>query len=108
MKLLYEQVDSLYYCGPGTNCDGGSPLKRIGPTIDHGDVTPNGDGDKWHTYRVEVRSNGATLYIDDSYKGYFSDTTWINEPYFGVFASTEEYQPSIWFYDYYQITPLDN
>jgi uncharacterized repeat protein (TIGR01451 family) len=103
LKLLYEQVDQLVWC---PTC-GGSLLKRIGPMIDAGDVLPNGPSKEWHTYRVEVRQDGARVFVDGSQRFHFTDTTHFQQPYFGVFASTEEYKPSIWFYDYVQVTPLD-
>lgn len=103
LKLLHEQVNKLSWC---PSC-GGSPLKRLGPTIDIDPIISNGPSLEWHTYRIEVRSSGVKFFVDNTQKASFSDTTYINEPYFGVFASTDEYKPSIWFYDYYQITPLD-
>jgi uncharacterized repeat protein (TIGR01451 family) len=103
LKLLYEQVDQLVWC---PTC-GGSLLKRIGPTIDAGDVLANGPSKEWHTYRLEVRQDGARLFIDGNLRFHFTDTSHFHQPYFGVFASTEEYKPSIWFYDYVQVTPLD-
>jgi uncharacterized repeat protein (TIGR01451 family) len=103
IKLLYEQVDELVWC---PTC-GGSLLKRIGPAINAGDVIPNGPSLDWHIYRVEVRENGATVFINGVPRFYFTDTTHFHQPYFGVFASTDEYKPSIWFYDYFQVTPLD-
>jgi hypothetical protein len=103
LKLLHEQVNQLVWC---PNC-GGSPIKRLGPTQEVDPILANGPSLDWHVYRIEVRADGARLYVDGNFKGHFTDTTWINEPYFGVFASTDEYKPSIWFYDYYSVTHLD-
>ncbi len=103
LKLLHERVDKLVYC---PNC-GGSPLKRLGHMDDYGDVLDADHGERWNTYRVEVRSNGAKLYINGGSVKHFSNTTWINEPYFGVFSSTFEYEPSIWFFDYFEVKPVD-
>ena len=103
LKLLHEQVDRVVYC---PSCDG-SPIKRLGPTIDVGDVIGDGGRNDWHTYRMEVRNNGTTLYIDNELRGYFPNTLWIKEPYFGVFSSTFEYEPSIWFFDYFEVKPVD-
>lgn len=105
MKLLFEQVDRLDFC---PNC-GGSQLKRLGPT----QVVENISGlenpaNDWHTYRIEVQSDGMRFYVDDKFVRHFTDTTYINRPYFGVFTSTDEYNPSIYFYDYYSVTPMDN
>lgn len=104
MKLQHEQVNEVVYC---PTC-GGSPLKRLGVIQPAFDVFNDGDEARdWHTYRVEVRSNGSQLFIDGALRATYPDTTWINDPYFGVFASTDEYKPSIWLFDYFQITPLN-
>lgn len=103
IKLQYEQVNKLEWC---PSC-GGSPLKRIGPTSVTDSIIGNSSAKDWHTYRVEVRADGARLYIDGNFKKSFGDTSYINDPYFGVFASTYEYKPSIWFFDYFQVKPLD-
>jgi uncharacterized repeat protein (TIGR01451 family) len=107
VKLLFEQVNELIWC---PTC-GGALLKRYGPTQDIGDIHGNGAPSiAYHTYRVEVRSTGARLYVNNSFIREFTDTTWINNnrPYFGVFASTDEYKPSIWFFEYFQVMPLDS
>ncbi len=112
LKMQFEQVDWLLPC---INCEG-SFLKRQGDYMDNWPVINPIIGPEastaWHTYRVEVRESGLTLYIDGNFKqlfnnpGYF-DSRWGNEPYVGVLASTFEYEPSIWFYDYYAVTPLN-
>jgi hypothetical protein len=103
IKLQHEQVNKLEWC---PSC-GGSPLKRIGPTLVIDEIIGNSRAKEWHIYRVEVRADGARLYIDGDYERHFTDTSYINDPYFGVFASTWEYKPSIWFFDYFQVKPLD-
>lgn len=103
IKLLHERVDRLEWC---LNCNG-SPLKRLGPTQELDPAIGHNGSLNWHTYRVDVKADGAYLYIDGVFKRHFTDTTFINDPYFGVFASTDEYKPSIWLYEYYQVTPLD-
>jgi len=107
MKLLFEQVDNLTWC---LGC-GGSPLKRLGDQSNWREIDPifgNSSARDWHTYRVEVRDDGLYLTIDGDYKGRFGSPAYVNDPFFGVFASTDEYKPSIWFFDYFKITPLDN
>lgn len=103
MKLLHEQVDNLVWC-PTCN---GSPLKRLGPTQGVDPILPNGPSLDWHTYRIEVRSTGVKFFVDNEQKATFTNTSYIYEPYFGVFASTDEYKPSIWFFDYYQVKRID-
>jgi uncharacterized repeat protein (TIGR01451 family) len=110
LKMLFERVDKLVWC---LEC-GGSPMKRLG------DIDPNSAKDLngiepegWNSYRIEVREDsikifaakrGAPLIEQMNYK----DTRWIQDPYFGVFASTDEYNNSTWRYDNVQVMPLDN
>jgi uncharacterized repeat protein (TIGR01451 family) len=107
VKLLFEQVNELIWC---PSC-GGALLKRIGPTQDIGDIHGNGAPSiQYHDYRIEVRNTGARLYVNNTFIREFTNTSWINNdrPYFGVFASTDEYKPSIWFFEYFQVMPLDS
>ncbi|MCB8953745.1 MAG: DUF11 domain-containing protein [Ardenticatenales bacterium] len=106
-KLLFERVDYLDFC---PEC-GGSALKRLSYDysvwFEEESLTGNEPVPNWHTYRIEVRDTGLTFYVDGVWHGHTSDTSYINDPYFGLFASTDEYRPSHWYVDYYQITPLD-
>jgi hypothetical protein len=106
IKLLFEQVDYLFWC---PTC-GGALLKRHGPKDDAGNVIEHAAGLEYHTYRVEVRNTGSRLYINGKFFKGYPDTTWISDdrPYFGLFASTFEYKPSIWFFEYFQVMPLDS
>jgi hypothetical protein len=107
MKLLFEQIDELFWC---PEC-GGSPIKRLGDESNWAQIDPifgNSNARDWHTYQIEVRDSGLFLTIDGSYKGQFGTPDYVNNPFFGVFASTDEYKPSIWFYDYFKVTPLDS
>lgn len=101
LTLLWERIDELVWC-PGC---GGSPLKRLGDT-DVKAFTMNASD--WNNYRIEVRESGIKFYINDSLKYSYSDTRWIDGPYFGVFASTDEYSNSTWRWEYFRITPLDS
>lgn len=103
LKLQWEKVEQLVYC---PDC-GGSALKRVGPTDVHDNIISLGPSVEWHTYRVEVRGDGVSLFIDGAFRGHFGDTSFVERPYFGVFASTFEYKPAIWFFDYYRVTRLD-
>ncbi len=104
MKLLFEQVNELNYC---PTC-GGSQIKRLGPTTTveniNGLANPATD---WHNFRVTVQNDGLRFYVDDKFVRHFTDTTHINQPYFGVFSSTDEYKPSIYLFEYYSVTPMD-
>jgi len=102
LVLLWERIDTLVYC-PGC---GGSPLKRLGDVPPSLLLHPNAND--WNTYRIEVRESDIKFYLNDVLRYTYNDTRWIDEPYFGVFASTDEYSNSTWRYEYFRITPLDN
>lgn len=102
LTLLWERVDSLVYC-PGC---GGSPLKRLGDVPPALPFHPNASS--WNDYRIEVRSSGIKFFMNGALRYTYNDTRWINDPYFGVFASTDEYSNSTWRYEYFRVTPLDN
>ncbi len=101
LTLLWERIDQLVWC---PNC-GGSPLKRLGFTYAIGF---NLNASDWNDYRIEVRADSIKYYLNGSLKYTYTDTRWVNDPYFGVFASTDEYSNSTWRYEYFKITPLDN
>jgi uncharacterized repeat protein (TIGR01451 family) len=104
LSLIFEWVDRLVWC---PEC-GGSPMKRLGDTPWH-PITgvPNVNANGANTYRVEVRANGIRLFANNQQYFQTNHTTWVNEPYFGIFASTDEYSNSTWRINYFQILPLD-
>jgi hypothetical protein len=107
IKLLFERVDYLYWC---PWCEG-SQLKRL--TTDPAswfirDPVPNIDSNGWNTWRVEVRADGLRMLANGQLYATSADTRWVNDPYFGLFATTDEYKPSIWFVDWFKVTPLDS
>ena len=101
LTLLWERIDQLVWC---PNC-GGSPMKRLGFTFAMGIDTNASD---WNNYRIEVRADSIRYFFNGELKYNYTDTRWVNEPYFGVFASTDEYSNSTWRYEYFKVTPLDN
>lgn len=113
LKLLFERVDQLVWC---PNC-GGSPMKRLGDIEGNPNNVPllnNVNPDDWNTFRIEVRpnsikffANGALQSIVDGSQEY-TDTRYINSPYFGIIATTDEYSNSTARVEYVKITPLDN
>jgi hypothetical protein len=104
LTLLWERIDSLVYC---PQC-GGSPLKRLGHVPAAIPFSGNVNASGWNDYRIEVRASDIKFFMNGQLRYTYNDTRWINEPYFGVFASTDEYSNSTWRYEYFKITPLDN
>ncbi|HEY1410212.1 MAG TPA: hypothetical protein VF434_14810, partial [Promineifilum sp.] len=109
IKLLFERVDQLVWC---LDC-GGSPMKRLGDiNFDGAEDYNNIDPEGWNHYRIEVREGSIKVYaakrgapLEFQYE--YNDTRWIGEPYFGVFASTDEYNNSTWRFEYMKVLPLD-
>lgn len=111
MRMLWERVDQLVYC---PSC-GGSPLKRLGDLdFDTNVVELDVYASGWNDYRIEVREDSIKFYVNNHLEFTYdvSDDpnalAWIHDPYFGVFASTDEYSNSTWRYEYIKVTPLDN
>jgi uncharacterized repeat protein (TIGR01451 family) len=68
-------------------------------------VTGSSGGNKWHTWKFKVKSDGIDVYFDGEKIGSTSDTKYVNEPYFGVYVSANEYKPAIGRFDYYYVEP---
>jgi hypothetical protein len=89
-------------------------MKRIGD-VDPGDiktlklVDPTG----WNSYRIEVRADSIKFYaakrgfVPELQFEYF-DTRHVDDPYFGLFASTDEYTNALWQFGFFEVLPLDN
>ncbi|NJN54544.1 MAG: hypothetical protein HC804_07190 [Anaerolineae bacterium] len=109
-RLLWERVDQVVYC---PTCDG-SPVKRLGD-IDGNNIRELvHNASEFNDYRVEVRTNDIRFFLNNhlvfTYNAQNSENAmaWINDPYFGVFASTDEYSNSTARFEYIKVTPLDN
>lgn len=109
LKLLFERVDKLEWC---PTC-GGSPMKRLGDvdfsnTREYSNIDPEG----WNRYTIEVREDSIKVFATKRggtpvFQFEYNDTRWVNEPYFGFFASTDEYNNSTWRFEYLEVLPLD-
>jgi hypothetical protein len=64
-----------------------------------------GSAASWHTWKIIVKTDGIEVYLDGVLFGTTSDHTYVNEPYFGVYASANEYKPAIGRYDYLYVQP---
>lgn len=103
--MIFERVDELVWC---PTC-GGSPMKRLGD-IDANNTVTLSDFDlpNWNEYRIEVRANSIRVYAGGVFRFEYTDTRYVNDPYFGFFGSTSEYSSSTWRIDWIQVLPLDN
>lgn len=109
LKMLFERVDELVWC---PNC-GGSPMKRLGDIDPKGAVNLNGvSPEDWNHFRIEVREGNIKVFVGSRGRPLnlakeYNDTRYIDNPYFGVFASTDEYSNSTARFEYFQVMPLD-
>lgn len=110
MRLLWERVDEVVWC---PSC-GGSPLKRLGDIDTNNVIELAINASDWNNYRVEVRQTDIRFFVNNDLRFVYNADNdpnamaWINSPYFGVFASTDEYSNSTGRFDYIKVTPLDN
>lgn len=107
LKLQFERVDSLLWC---PDC-GGAPMKRLSDDYSTWflvDPLGNAIPDGWNTWKVEVRISGLKLFLNGQQFATSDDTRWVNQPYFGVFGSTDEYGNSTTRWDYIEVRPLEN
>jgi hypothetical protein len=107
LRLILERVDFLQWC---PEC-GGSPMKRGSYNYDDWvveDPVPNAVAKGWNTWRIEVRSDGIKLFANGQQYATMNDSSWVNEPYYGLFVSSSTNEVSSWLVDYYQVTYLDN
>ena len=106
IDLLVERIDELEWC---PTC-GGSPMKRQGDFELVDNVVPMGSADGqaqgWNTWRIEVRDSGIDVYVNNDHRLHYDDVRWIQQRYFGFFATTDEYKNSTARFDYIEILPL--
>jgi hypothetical protein len=64
-----------------------------------------GETDAWNTWKFVVKSDGIDIYLNGNHWHSIDDSTYVNDPYFGVFVATDEFRPGIGRFDYYYVTP---
>jgi hypothetical protein len=88
-------------------------MKRLGDISPQNEKNYQGlDPEGWNRYRIEVREDSIRVYAarrgsEPQFQFEYKDTRWIGSPYFGVFASTDEYNNSTWRFEYFEVMPLD-
>jgi hypothetical protein len=64
--------------------------------------------DDWNEWRIKVYSWGFELYVNDEKLTRIGDSTYIYEPFYGIFSSTGEFNISKWQHDYFYVEPLNS
>ena len=80
-----------------------------GPGLfDYMDVKVGSPPEKYVEWRVQVLEDGTiNIYANNKFVTSVKDTRYINDPYFGIFAATDEYLGSEPWVDWYRVAPLD-
>jgi hypothetical protein len=66
-----------------------------------------GDSSDWNEWLIQVSSTGnIKVFVDDKVVGEGTDTKYINDRYFGVFASSNEYLGTEPWFDWFEVSPL--
>jgi hypothetical protein len=98
LRLQLKRIDSHT---PGNNTGKGKTL------IDFEGVNVGSPPEGFKIWRIQVGADGLIeIFIDDRKVAQFVDDTYVNNPYFGVFAATDEYLGAEPWYDWYKVTPL--
>ncbi len=86
----------------------GSNEGRGDGLTDYRDVKVGSPTEKYLEWRVQVLEDGQIkIFVNDNQVASALDTTYINSPYFGIFAATDEYLGAEPWVDWYKVTPLD-
>lgn len=66
----------------------------------------SGDSLGWNTWTIDVYENGTVnIFSGTNLVAQVNDTRYLNQPYFGLFASTDEYPGSDPLWDYIKVEP---
>jgi len=125
VRINGSNPDGCFYHYYRLNVIWGGYLKYDLKRIDyHEDVAGGGDGggvrlwkpryldwyegstNGWNEWEIRVYSSGFAVYVNDNFKGFVSDSTYVNEPYYGIFSSNYEYNGAHFKHDYFRVAPL--
>ena len=99
-KALRIQLKRIDYHDPKDNAGRGTSL------IDYTDIDV-GDPSGWNIWEVAYELDGTIrISVNGKVVKTNKDSTLVNEPYFGVFASSDEYAGTAATFDYYVVTRL--
>jgi hypothetical protein len=70
------------------------------------DVSDRTDDDRFNIWEIRVYDDGFDVYVNGRFLEDFSDTTYIHDPYYGMFASTYEYNSASFEHEYFYVDPM--
>lgn len=62
--------------------------------------------DGWNEWEIRVYDTGFEAYVNGYYIGGRGDTLYLQDPYYGIFSSTYEYNGARFVHDYFYVEPL--
>ena len=101
--LKYELKRVDYHYGPSGGGAGAGESWGYGGLEPWQVSDPNG----WNIWEIRVFDTGFAVYVNDHYLRWVSDTTYLEEPYYGIFSSTYEYNGARFRHAYYFVEPLE-
>lgn len=98
---LNIQLKRIDYHDPTNNTGQGVDL------IPYTAVQVNNPSDGYQVWAIEVSAAGVIkIYVNGNLVGTVTDTTYLSNPYFGVFSSSSQYKAVESRFDWYQVLPL--
>lgn len=64
------------------------------------------DPDEWNEWEIRVYDTGFEAYVNGYYVAGRGDTTYVQDPYYGIYSSTYEYNGARFVHDHYYVEPL--
>jgi hypothetical protein len=99
---LRMQLKRIDFHDSGDNGGDGETL------ISYKDINVGIPPEGFKTWRIVVEEDGLIkIYVNGEKVAQATDDTYIHNPYFGVFAATDEYLGAEPWYDWYSVTALD-
>ena len=97
---MLMQLKRIETHSPVNNSGSGTAL------VDWRFVTVNSSSADFQTWQVDVNRNGTiNLYVNGNHIATVSDTAYINDPYWGVFSATDEYNGLEAETDWFEVIP---
>lgn len=100
LKAEVARID--YHEGIGAGGDG------VGKNWGYKPLTPPEvrHPDSWNDWEIRVYPTGASVHVNGENLFWIPDTTYVDEPYYGIFSSTYEYNGAHFRHEYYTVEPL--
>ncbi len=62
--------------------------------------------DDWNIWQVRVYHDGFEIYLNDEKLSWVGNARYVDDPFYGIFSSTGEFNISKWEHEYFYVEPL--